>query len=236
MEKNDLTNSEDVCSESLSSEDPVEEPDFPEEETPAREQDEFPKMVRPRKRIKGLSVKTICYCAVLVALSVIANTFTVYMNFSGSNALSFTYTVCFLAGAFFGPFAGFIVGACGDLIGWLINPAGGSFNPLLTLTSGLLGLIPGVIFMLRNNFSSRKKIPLKFMPVWTIIAFVAVWLVCTNANTLIMYYFYIAGFSKKYTSFWPYYIYRIPFQTLFWAINLVLSIALAVPLKKILKL
>lgn len=236
MKKEELNMPEEVSSEPLST-GLSQESEAPEKESVEQPESEFPKMVLPKKKIKRLPVKTICYCAVLVALSVIANTFTVYMSFAGSNALAFTYTVCFLAGAFFGPFAGFIVGACGDLVGWLINPAGGSFNPLLTLTSGLLGLIPGVVFMVRNKlFSAKKGSSIKFLPLWTILSFVLVWIVCTNVNTVVMYYFYIAGFSKKYTSFWPYYVYRIPFQTLFWSINLVLSVALVIPLKKILKL
>ena len=236
MEKEELNRPEEASSELLSCSNPT-AGESPEQHAAEHEKTDFPQMVLPKKKFKRLPVKTICYCAVLVALGVITNTFTVYFNFSGSNALSFTYTVCFLAGAFFGPFAGFIVGACGDLIGWLINPAGGSFNPLLPLTSGLLGLIPGIVFMLRNKlFSKKKELSIKFLPLWTLLSFVLVWIVCTNVNTVIMYYFYIAGFSKKYTSFWPYYVYRIPFQTLFWSVNLVLSTALVIPLKKILKL
>ena len=184
---------------------------------------------------KKLSVKVICYCALLVALSVIANTFTVYFNFAGSNALSFTYTVCFLAGAFFGPFAGFLVGACGDLIGWLINPSGGAFNPLIVFTSGLLGLIPGIVFMIVKKFFGKSKNYDRMLPIWTLVAFVFMWLICTNLNTVIVFYMYISGVSKKYTALGAYYIYRTPFQTLFWAINLALSLALVVPLKKLIK-
>ncbi|MBO4539410.1 MAG: folate family ECF transporter S component [Clostridia bacterium] len=234
MEKEELSTVKD-CPESVDTEGSTQEAEQ-KDATPEQEVVSA-KPIRPRKKLIGkLSVKAICYCAVLVALSVIANTFTVYFNFAGSNALSFTYTVCFLAGAFFGPFAGFIVGACGDLIGWLINPAGGAFNPLLTLTSGLLGLIPGIVFMVVKKFSGKLKKPDRFLPLWTAISFVFVWLVCTNANTAIMYYFYIAGFSKKFTSLIAYYVYRIPFQTLFWSINLVCSALLIVPLKKMLKL
>ena len=188
------------------------------------------------KRGFRLPVKTICYCAVLVALSVITNTFTVYFSFGGSNALSFTYTVCFLSGALFGPFAGFIVGACGDLIGWLINPAGGAFNPVITLTSGLLGLLPGVVFFVAKKLVRDKVKFNKLTAVWTVISFVVTWIVCTNANTIAMYYFYIAGISKKYTSLLAYYVYRTPIQTAFWAINLALSLLLIYPLKKLLKL
>ncbi len=207
-----------------------------EDVTPERENEEkTPVTVKPKRRYR-MPVKTLCYCALLVALGVIANTFTIYFNFAGSNALAFTYTVCFIAGAFFGPFAGFIVGACGDVIGWLINPAGGAFNPLLTLTSGLLGLIPGLVFFIAKKLLKDKKKYDRFFPVFAVASYVLVWAVCTNLNTVIFFYSYIYGKSLKYSAFGAYYVYRIPFQTLFWACNLVLSVLLGYPLKKILKL
>ena len=183
-----------------------------------------------------LPVKTLCYTAVIVALSVVCNVFTVYMSFAGSNALSFTYTVCFIAGAFFGPFVGFLVGALGDLLGWVINSTGGAFNPLITLTSGLIGFIPGIVFMIAKKLKARFPDKKWIDPCAILVSFVIVWLICTNLNTVIMYYFYIAGHSKKYTALGAYYVFRIPFQTLFWAMNLPLAFLLYYPLKKFLKL
>ncbi len=188
------------------------------------------------KKVKHISIKSICYCAVLVALGVIANTYTVYLNAAGSNALSFAYTVDFIAGAFFGPFIGFLTGALGDLLGWVINPSGGAFNPFLTVTSGLLGLIPGVVFAVYKKFFAKKKRYIAFFPLVTVLSFVLVWIVCTNLNTVIMYFYYIVGKSKKYTSFGLYYAFRIPWQTLFWAINAAVCAVLVVPMKKLLKL
>ncbi len=185
-------------------------------------------------KTKHLPVKTICYCAVLMALSVVTNVFTVYFNFSGSNALSFTYTVTFLAGAFFGPFAGFIVGAGGDFLGWLIHPQG-AFNPFITLTSGLLGFLPGIVFMVAKIIVKKEKTFNKLLTVFTVISFVLTWAICTNLNTVIFFYSYIYGKSTKYSALGVYYIYRIPFQTLFWAVNLALSLALVYPFKKIVK-
>ncbi len=186
--------------------------------------------------IKHIPVKKICYIAVFVALSVIANTFTVYMNVSGSNALSFTYTVDFLAGALLGPLAGFLTGLLGDLLGWFINSSGGAYNPFLSLTSGLLGLLPGLVFLGYEKIFEKKKKYILFMPLVCVVSFLSVWAVCTNLNTFLMYVYYIAGKSKKYTSFSAYYIYRIPVQTLFWAINMILSACMIVPMKKLLKL
>ena len=60
------------------------------------------------------TAKNIAYLALLTAVSVIANTLTLTMPGSGI-ALSFTYIPNFLAGYFFGPGAGFVVGVLGDL-------------------------------------------------------------------------------------------------------------------------
>ncbi len=175
---------------------------------------------------KGLSVKTICYCAVFVALSVVTNVYTVYLSVGNANALSFNYTVCFLAGAFFGPVAGFIVGACGDVLGWLINSTGGAFNPVVTVVSGLIGLIPGLVFMIAKKIGKDKNVY-----ALTVLSFVFVFLICTNLNTVAMYFYYM---SAKY-SFWAYYVIRTPKQAIFWAINLACSLVLVKPFKKLIK-
>ncbi|MGN0767839.1 MAG: folate family ECF transporter S component [Christensenellales bacterium] len=175
---------------------------------------------------KGLSVKTICYCAVFVALSIVTNVYTVYLSVGNSNALSFNYTVCFLAGAFFGPVAGFIVGACGDVLGWLINSTGGAFNPVVTLVTGLIGLIPGLVFTIARKLGRNKNVF-----ALTVISFILIFLICTNLNTVAMYFYYMSG---KY-SFWAYYVVRTPKQAIFWAINLACSLVLVKPFQKLIK-
>ncbi len=51
------------------------------------------------------------------------------------------------AGIAFGPWAGAVVGAIADLLGYLINPLG-PYLPHFTLTSLLTGFIPGLIIAL----------------------------------------------------------------------------------------
>ena len=176
---------------------------------------------------KGLSVKVIAYSAAFVALSVVTNVFTVHLGVGASNALSFTYTVCALAGALLGPLPGFIVGAAGDALGWLINPSGGAFNPFIVLITGLIGLISGVVFWaFRKKRFAWKDILL------TVLSYVFILLICTNLNTLAMYYYM---FSAKY-SLGAYYVIRVPKQIIFWAVNLILTSLLIVPLRKIAKI
>lgn len=179
------------------------------------------------KQIKKISVKKLCYCALFTALSVIANVFTLYFGTNSSNAVSFNYTVCFLAGALLGMPYGFIVGICGDVLGWFINSTGGAFNPAITVVTGLIGVLSGLVFYIAKKKGKGEK-----FIILTLISYLLILLVCTNLNTVSMYYYYM---TAKY-SFWPYYMIRMPKQIIFWAINLVLSAIIVKPISKLIKL
>ena len=167
------------------------------------------------------TVKRIAYTALFAALAVIANSFTVYLPFMGasSNAVSFNYLVCALAGIFLGPVCGGIVGGVGDILGWLINSSGGAFNIFITLGSVLLGVIPGLV----------HKIP-KLPPVVKIlIAYAIVFVVCMcGVNTFGIWFYYIRG-AKTY---FVYLLGRIATQSIIMAINIVLTCLTYYPLAK----
>ena len=167
------------------------------------------------------TVKRIAYTALFAALAVIANSFTVYLPFMGasSNAISFNYLVCALAGIFLGPVCGGIVGGVGDILGWLINSSGGAFNVFITLGSVLLGVIPGLV----------HKIP-KLPPVVKIlIAYAIVFVVCMcGVNTFGIWFYYIRG-AKTY---FVYLLGRIATQSIIMAINIVLTCLTYYPLAK----
>ena len=154
-------------------------------------------------------------------LAVIANSFTVYLPFMGasSNAISFNYLVCALAGAFLGPVCGGIAGGVGDILGWLINSSGGAFNIFITLGSVLLGVIPGLV----------HKIP-KLPPIVKIlIAYAIVFVVCMcGVNTFGIWFYYIRG-AKTY---FVYLAGRIATQSIIMAINIVLTCLMYYPLAK----
>lgn len=167
------------------------------------------------------TVRRIAYTALFAALAVIANSFTVYLPFMGasSNAVSFNYLVCALAGIFLGPVCGGIVGGVGDILGWLINSSGGAFNIFITLGSVLLGVIPGLV----------HKIP-KLPPVVKIlIAYAIVFVVCMcGVNTFGIWFYYIRG-AKTY---FVYLAGRIATQSIIMAINIVLTCLTYYPLAK----
>ncbi len=177
---------------------------------------------------KGIPVKAISYIALLTAVSAVCNIFTVLVGVGNSFAISFTYIPCFISGAFFGPFAGFLTGVLGDLLGILIAPKG-DFNPLIMLGSSMLGLIPGLVFYAARKIN-KKSINYEIL---TIISFVLVFLVATNINTLGLYLFYFRGVGKTLQAV---YALRLPKQLIVWALNLIICLVLVKPVSKLLKM
>ncbi len=175
-----------------------------------------------RKKV-GMPIKTLCYTAVFVALSAVANIFTWYP--AGSTfALSLTYIPNFFAGALLGPFAGFTSGLLGDLIGCWIAPKG-DLNPIILLASGLMGLIPGIIFRLfKNNRSKAADYAA------AAISLLLIFGICSTVNTIGLYVFYFRGAGKTLAAV---FILRTPKQALIWAINAVIAVLLLYPAKKI---
>jgi len=55
-----------------------------------------------------------------------------------------------LGGIIFGPFAGGVIGAFSDLLGYFINPIG-AYMPHFTLTSALSGIIPASVLILMRK-------------------------------------------------------------------------------------
>lgn len=81
------------------------------------------------------------YTAVFVALSCVANL--IEIDFTVIK-LTFTYTVCFLAGIYLGIIPAFAVGCLGDLIVAFIKY--GAPNPLITVASTLMAVIPALVY------------------------------------------------------------------------------------------
>ena len=88
------------------------------------------------------SLRNLTLMAMLLALNVCLSFFAIqpfpYLKI-GFSFLSLTAT-----GMMFGPTAGMILGAAGDLIGFFIKPTG-AFNPLMTLVAATAGLIWGLL-------------------------------------------------------------------------------------------
>lgn len=70
--------------------------------------------------------------------------------------IGFSFLSLAAAGMMFGPTAGFLIGAAGDLISYMIKPTG-AFNPALTLVAAIAGLIWGLA-LYKNQCSIPRVI------------------------------------------------------------------------------
>ena len=88
--------------------------------------------------------------AMLTALAVLANMFTIPLTPNFSRVISFTIVVSFIAGIYLGAVSGLTVGFLGDLIAHFINPMGGmGYNWFIGLSCALTGLVAGLVFKLK---------------------------------------------------------------------------------------
>lgn len=178
-------------------------------------------VAKPKKRYYISTVK-IAYIAVLVALNVALSAVSPRI---GSLKITVTYTLCFLAGYFFGPAVGLAVGGIGDLLGTFIS--GFTPNPIILVASCLLGAIPGLVRFIRIKALGKYE--------WIfhlIVSFITCYVVCTLfINT---YALYVMGLAKG-ASFWAYLGIRAGTQSAVFAINFALSLIITPMFAKIYK-
>ena len=175
---------------------------------------------KPTCTINASGTRKTVYIAILVALSFIANAFSF-----GTNLWKFSllYLIGFVSGFFLGPKNGFVVGFLGDLMAGIIFPQG-VYNPLIGISSGLCGLIPGLMFGY-----DEKKPYLKI-----VISYMAVYVLCSLLlNTVATYFMYLTG-SNKYPTLLSYVLYRfIPTFITVFCINLTITLLIFKPLSKL---
>ena len=108
--------------------------------------------------MQRISTRNISYFGLLIALNVVLTRIgsiriggggveIVRIGFGG-------YPVIF-AGIMFGPLAGGIVGAVGDVIGHFMSPMG-PYMPHFTISAALTGILPGFIIMLFRDKEKSK--------------------------------------------------------------------------------
>lgn len=173
--------------------------------------------VKPKFAVKATGARKIAYLAALIALSFIANAFSIGPNLW---QISFLPLVAFIAGFILGPSDGFVVGFLGDLIAGIIAPKG-VYNPLIGVSSGLYGLIPGLLF----GYSDKKQ----YLKI--VISYVLAYVFCSLLlNTVATYLMYLTG-SSKYPTLLSYVLYRLvpTFITVF-CVNLTVTTLIFKPL------
>lgn len=97
-----------------------------------------------RERLRFIS-----FAAIMIAVNIVLSRF-LSIN-TGVFRISLGVLPIQIAGYILGPVWGFGVGITADLIGYLINSAGGPMNIGITLITGLRALIAGLVVKLNKN-------------------------------------------------------------------------------------
>lgn len=96
-----------------------------------------------KPKVNNLSkTQNLVYMAIFSALCMVANIVQIPTPFIQASLVA---TMAFMSGILFGGAKGFIVAFMGDLIGGIIAPQG-VYSPIIGVGTGMLGLIPGVVF------------------------------------------------------------------------------------------
>lgn len=110
---------------------------------------------------RTMTTKTLAYCALLAALSVVLARLIIPMP-NVTTRFSIEAVPIYLAGMLFGPMAGALVGFSADLVGCLFSGYG--YNPLFCLPPILYGVFGG---LLRRWLMGKPSLPLlavSFLP------------------------------------------------------------------------
>lgn len=111
-----------------------------------------------RTKVNNLSkTQSIVYMAMLSALCVVANVVQIPTPFFQASLVA---TMAFVAGVLMGGAKGFIVAFLGDLIAGIVAPQG-AYSPIIGVGTGMLALIPGVMFH-NTKFNVYVKIVISF--------------------------------------------------------------------------
>ncbi len=163
--------------------------------------------------------------AMLTALAVLANLFTIPLTPNFSRVISFTIVVTFVAGIYLGPISGLTVGFLGDLLAHLIHPMGGmGYNWFIGLSCALTGLIAGLIFKMKFNNLLKLSIALvlSFVLCTTLINNFGLWLqiiVGVKPSPSGLFQFFTMDKTEIRKTFWAFTAARTPVALLNVAIN-----------------
>ncbi|GAB6108571.1 folate family ECF transporter S component [Fusibacter bizertensis] len=138
-----------------------------------------------QKNIFGTSV--IVKAALLATISIVLTRFlSLMLMLGGLPALrvGFGSIPLIMSGMMFGPVIGGITGIVADLVGYMINPMGGTFFPGFTLSAALYGVIAGILF--KNIKIQNMKINFNLVNAIVMVLFgIGLFIVMLTTNTLV---------------------------------------------------
>lgn len=114
----------------------------------------MPEAIQNASRVR---THTITLMALLVACSAALQ---LLPTLPGTYALKFNGFPIILSGFLLGPVGGFWTGALADVMSYMIKP-GGPFIPLFTLTSGLAGALPCLLYLAFTRRDGQGRLPLR---------------------------------------------------------------------------
>ncbi len=112
-------------------------------------------------RSRGMTTRTIAFCALLAALNVVLARLVIPMP-NAFTRFSIEAVPTFLAGMLFGPLAGGLVGFVGDFVGCLFSGYG--YNPLFCIPPILYGVCGGFGAFLMKRKVSLPRMIIAFLP------------------------------------------------------------------------
>ena len=110
---------------------------------------------------RTMTTKTLAYCALLAALSVVLARFIIPMP-NVTTRFSIEAVPIYLAGMLFGPMAGALVGFSADLVGCLFSGYG--YNPLFCLPPILYGVFGGLLRRWLMGKPGLPRLAVSFLP------------------------------------------------------------------------
>ena len=113
------------------------------------------------KNKRVMTTKTLAYCALLAALSVVLARLIIPMP-DESTRFSIEAVPIYMAGMLFGPLAGGLVGFAADFVGCMFSGYG--FNPLFSLPPILYGVCGGLFRWFLAKKVSIPRLILGFLP------------------------------------------------------------------------
>ena len=155
-----------------------------------------------------ISTKSLAYCAMLTALSVVFARLIGLMP-SESSRFSIEAVPIFLAGMLFGPVMGGCVGFAADFVGCLFSPFG--FNPIFSIPPILYGVFAGLMRPVL-----RKKVTILRLTIAFLLPVVLGSILYQSATLAYMYY--------KDGPFFQGFVYYLSTRSVQFAITLVLDI------------
>jgi len=114
-----------------------------------------------KKKTSRLATRTLAYCAMLAALSVVLARLIIPMP-DESTRFSIEAVPIFMSGMLFGPLAGGLVGFAADFVGTMFSGYG--FNPLFCIPPILYGVFGGVFRYYLAKKVSVPRLIVGFLP------------------------------------------------------------------------